>query len=1139
MGVNVPLYNLKYVNFESNVSGAPNAGGIQNLPWATLNSTLNTNGTDATSGYLIDEPAGGFTGFTFNVDTYPGLRQLHDHAFDELKAEIYKAYPQYAAEDILKDGPQGLDQIMPGLYELWSLFGDVPDIFHIPLVPFQFNIVAAATSMTRAEFVAQQIQQADQLRTAILADSGIAFRITDTSISTLSGEGVPDTVLAELAPLNGKGFASKDDFLTAVAGQLNASDLALYEADLLAAAANHVSPALTTLAADQSTWEEMYVASLEQTGLLLPDGSAPPLTTDPKIISVVATLSAGILAGPAGQKVLTNGSLSDFFNQVRRWYGNNPSLTAPIDPSAPGFTSNSLGFLGLLQNPNPIPKLPTFAQYNLGLSLPTTFEAFNVYVPWVGWGLRANGIPADYAINGITPDNTQHFFPLNLDQYYANAGFGAGAASMTGPFTVDTNGFVPVGQPLPFTVNFQNDPSATTDSHEVRVTVPLDPSLDAETFQLGDIKIGNITVHIPSGRSLFQGDFDFTQSNGFILRVSAGVDLKSHAATWLLQAIDPLTGQVMRDPTKGLLVPNDARGDGAGYVSYTIEADPNAATGTALTASANVTLDNVPPEDTAPLTWTIDNTAPTTTLTVTQSPGTGNYDLKWSSTDDVGGSGVKSVTLYVAVDGGNYTIWQRDLTDATGELVYNGQVGHTYQFLALAADNAGNREQPPAGQGVPDDGSGSNLGSTPALSTTPPNFGQPPPPATTPSTNPLFTRAQQGVPSPVPTTNASEFTRVLAPFQAQAFVTGVGQSEGAIGPMALAEEADGSFLVSGGASRNQLFHVSKTGSAVSTLLATEPFPIYNLAFDAQGRLWATTGGGPLLQLDPATGDVLGQFGDAIELGLALDPTTGLLYVGTGTGVDTFDPTTDTFASYSRDLNLRVASLAFASDGSLWATTWPDRTRVVRFSAHPRAEVQLTFEAPIDSIAFGQAGTALDGLLFVSHNSGPNGSDLTMVDTATLQQVAVASGGSRGNVVLATHDGRLLISQSSQVDVLNPITNPSSWPRTRRTRLWSRCRYRSSASRSTRSWPRATRPTPRRSSTRQTTRWSGPTAGRPPSTTSPTTPRRTRPFSRLKGSLRNSTPSRSCLRSKASMATHWQRRTRLRSPRSTTFPTTLR
>ena len=453
-GTNLVLDNLPYLQFESNVSGASLTGTEQDLPWATLDATNNINGELLTSGYLLDEAAGAFTGFTFNIDTYPGLKALHDHDWEEFKAQIYAAFPQYAQEDILKDGPQDLDKITPGLTGLWDTFGDVPALFQIPAIPFEFNIVATATSMTRQEFVDQQITEADLLRNAILADPT-------------------------------------------------------------------ASPALYTLAADQTTWEQMYLASLEETGILLPDGTTPPIRTEPPVESAVATLAAGILVGPAGQQIISTGDLSDFFNDVKTWYGNDPGAVAPSDPNGLGFTANSLSFFGLLSNANAIPATPTFAQFNQNSSLPTTFQAFTVYVPWVPWEQRGGAIPADYAIDGITPDNNQNFFPLNLDQFYANAGAFAGAASVQGPFTLDTNGFVPVGQPLPFTVTFQNDPSAAGYTHQIRITVPLDSSVDQQTFQLGDIQIGNITVHIPAGHSLYQGDFDFTESNGFILRALA------------------------------------------------------------------------------------------------------------------------------------------------------------------------------------------------------------------------------------------------------------------------------------------------------------------------------------------------------------------------------------------------------------------------------------------------------------------------------------------------------------------------------------------------------------------------------------------------------------------------------------------
>ena len=87
----------------------------------------------------------------------------------------------------------------------------MPDPTVIPFIPFQFDINASATTLTRAEFVAQATLQADELRTAILADS--------------------------TAPT-----------------------------------------ALQNLAADQTVWEDLYLAGLEQAGVLLPDGTTPPIS---------------------------------------------------------------------------------------------------------------------------------------------------------------------------------------------------------------------------------------------------------------------------------------------------------------------------------------------------------------------------------------------------------------------------------------------------------------------------------------------------------------------------------------------------------------------------------------------------------------------------------------------------------------------------------------------------------------------------------------------------------------------------------------------------------------------------------------------------------------------------------------------
>src|SRR5262249_9691180 len=145
---------------------------------------------------------------------------------------------------------------------------------------------------------------------------------------------------------------------------------------------------------------------------------------------------------------------------------------------------------------------------------------------------------------------------------------------------------------------------------------------------------------------------------------------------------------------------------------------------------------------------------------------------------------------------------------------------------------------------------------------------------------------------------------------------------------------------------------------VGAPLATLPQPIYALAFDSSGRLWATTGGGPLLQLDPSTGAVLAQYGDGLTQALAVDPATGKLYVASGSGIDTFDPVTKTFTHYS---DLRVGSLAFGPDGRLWAVSWPHHeNQVIRFDSQAHPQLMLTLAADVDSIAFGVPGSTLDG-----------------------------------------------------------------------------------------------------------------------------------------------------------------------------------
>ncbi len=758
------------------------------------------------------------------------------------------------------------------------------------------------------------------------------------------------------------------------------------------------STGLIQLAANATTWTNLYLAALTQAGLLRPVDEPPTVRADPNLVSLTATHSAGILLGPAGKQIVTTGDLNAFFNQVATWYGNNSTLVTPYLTT--GYGGDTLKGA-----------VPPASDYNLNESQPTHYEGFNVYVWYVNdYGDESHPENPDY-VSVSQPDFTK----LLLGPA------GASAASMIGPVAQGSQAFIPLGQPLPYTIQFGNSPQASSNPGQIQIVTQLDPNLLTQSFRLGDLQIGDLEVHIPDTVGSFQGDFDFTQSKGFILRVSAGVDVNSGTVTWLIQAIDPSTGEVITDPTKGLLAAG-----ATGFVSYTIQPKDGLATGTQISAKARILFNTAAPQDTNTVTDTVDGVAPTTTLTVTPVAGGNNFQVQWVSTDDSAGSGFKSVTLYVATDGGDYVIWQDQLTQASGSLVYQGQAGDTYQFLALATDNAGNREQPPSGISAPDDGSGANLGAVPTVPATSTDIAPPAPPPTTLSTNPLFTQAEVGVPAPaLPASQpASEFTSVVQPFIAEAFATGIPQSFASIGPVAIVVKPDGTILASGGPARNQLYQFPTTGGTAATPLATVPYPVFDMKFDAQGNLWAATAGGPLLQLDPNTGAILAQYGNDLTQTLAIDPKSGDIYVSSGNGIEKFDPTTQTFSHFS---NVRVGDLNFAPDGTLWGVSWPtSEGTVVTFDAKGHATTQLQFAAPVDSIAFGIANSPLDGLLFVSHDeAGPNetGTDLSMVDLATLQTVTIASGGTRGDVLTTTPDGRVLLSQSNQIDVISPIQPP--------------------------------------------------------------------------------------------------------------------
>lgn len=265
---------------------------------------------------------------------------------------------------------------------------------------------------------------------------------------------------------------------------------------------------------------------------------------------------------------------------------------------------------------------------------------------------------------------------------------------LIGPAGYGPQGFVAATQPLNYTVQFENDPTASAAAQTVVVTEQLSSNLDLNTFQLGDIGFGSFLVNVPAGHSSYQTIVNAVSTLDLDVDVSADLNLSTGLVTWTFTSLDPTTLQPTSNPAAGFLPPNDAEGDGEGYVSYSVEPISTAATGTAITGQASVVFDTNAAIATNTVSNTIDASTPTSTVAALPASEPGSQFLVSWSGSDAGGSGIASYSIYVSDNGGAFTPWLVN-TPLTSE-VYAGTTGNTYAFYSVATSNAGNVQATPA-----------------------------------------------------------------------------------------------------------------------------------------------------------------------------------------------------------------------------------------------------------------------------------------------------------------------------------------------------------------------------------------------------------------------------------------------------------
>lgn len=263
-----------------------------------------------------------------------------------------------------------------------------------------------------------------------------------------------------------------------------------------------------------------------------------------------------------------------------------------------------------------------------------------------------------------------------------------------GPAGYGVERWVRGGAVLPYRIRFENESDATAPAQRVVVTQQLDVDLDFRTFRVDDFGWGDIHVSLDADRGFYFGRVDLSASHGYVVDVVGTVDIVTGVITWVIQTIDPLTGDPPTDALLGFLPPNDGLGIGEGFVSYTVRPRSETPTGAVIDAAATIVFDTNEPINTPPIFNTVDAGPPESEVGHPTVEGPTSVMVRWAGNDD-GGSALANYTIFVSHQGGPYTIWM-DRTDLTAARFY-GETGDTYAFYSVARDNVDNIEGAPAG----------------------------------------------------------------------------------------------------------------------------------------------------------------------------------------------------------------------------------------------------------------------------------------------------------------------------------------------------------------------------------------------------------------------------------------------------------
>lgn len=248
--------------------------------------------------------------------------------------------------------------------------------------------------------------------------------------------------------------------------------------------------------------------------------------------------------------------------------------------------------------------------------------------------------------------------------------------------------------PVQYTIQFENNPeTATAAAARVKITCPLEESIDPTTFHLGNFGFGEYTFEVPALASYYNKRLDL-DSLGYWLDVTAAIKVPENYAYWIFQTIDPETGMAPVDSLGFLPVNDTLLGSGEGWVTFTANIKENCGlhTGDSIVENAEIFFDENEVVPTNDYVNHFDVVAPTSIIVCDTTHATSDkyLDITFTASDDSGGSGLRYIELYASVDGNDYELEGRVQPD--GNYIYHLNNGSSFDFYGLAVDNVNNKE---------------------------------------------------------------------------------------------------------------------------------------------------------------------------------------------------------------------------------------------------------------------------------------------------------------------------------------------------------------------------------------------------------------------------------------------------------------